>query len=119
MTRIISLFKNQKEAQEAMNALDSSAIRDQKMRIIEEWTEVDGLHKSVMPVPNLDPFTTGIPVAKVSNFRDLGVSDEVEMFIKRNLQRGGTLLIVELENDDHVAQAKRILREQDGRIAGE
>lgn len=117
MTKVYSLFSDQKEAGKAITNLSEAGLDDSDTYTIEDWdtgrpaepisTPIHAGHAaSAVTVP---PIKTVVP--------DLDLDDEAERFIMQTLKKGGVMIVVEPSGDEERERAERILEEAGGQVA--
>ena len=118
MTKLIGLFSNQKEAEQAVSTLAEANLDDSAIHTLEKPNE--GADPIVIPnvqagtggsIGSAIPLTTFLP--------DFSLDSDAKQFFQRSLERGGVLISVEPEDDKAFIQAKRILEGQGGRVLSE
>lgn len=114
MTQLVGLFSNQKEAEQAVNALAEAKLDNSAMHTMERWNVNDApvvipsVHAGSGGTIGAIPLTTFMP--------DVSVDNDAKQFFKRSLERGGVLVTVDPEDDVAFVEAKRILEKQGGQV---
>ena len=116
MTKVYSLFSNQKEAEKAVEALVTSNLEETDIHTIEQWNAERETEPMLMPTLHPGAGSTGTAVPLTTGLPDLDFNDEAKRFFKRNLSQGGVLVVVKPPDDEIAARAKNILKEQGGRV---
>lgn len=115
MTTLIGLFKDQKTAEEAVDALTAADLDDVEFETIIRWDEEQ--EKEIKVAPAFTGYgSSGSPVA-MGRVRSWNLDDEEEQFFKRIVQRGGVLIVVDVDDEDQVPQVNRILQEHGEKVA--
>ena len=114
MTQLYGLFSNQKEAEQAVNALAEAKLDNSAIHTMEGWHADDApvvipsVHAGSGGTIGVIPVTTSLP--------DFSVDNDAKQFFKRSLERGGVLVTVDPEDDTAFVEAKRILEQQGGQV---
>lgn len=115
MTQLYGLFSNQKEAEQAIEALAQARLDNSVIHTMEKWNKDDtpvavpSVHAgSGGPAGGAMPLTAFLP--------DISVDNDAKRFFQRSLEKGGVLVAVDPEDDVALVQAKRILEEQGGQV---
>ena len=111
MTSIVGLFTDEQKAEKAIENLGAAeALADVEFKTISKWERE--AETKVALVAGLGSGTTlaGVPVAATSA-PSWGLDDEETEYFKRTVQRGGVLVVVDVNDDDQVPQVRRILQE--------
>ncbi|MAT98790.1 MAG: hypothetical protein CL608_16730 [Anaerolineaceae bacterium] len=115
MTTLIGLFKDQKTAEAAVDALTAADLDDVEFETILSWDEEQ--EKEVKVAPAFTGYgSSGAPVA-MSHVPSWNLDDEEERFFKRTVQHGGVLIVVDVDDEDQVPQVNRILEENSEKVA--
>lgn len=115
MKKVISLFGDQEEAGSAIEALAAAGFEDADIH------EMEGRSPDLEPEPlAVAPIHQGgygsvTPIPLPSFLSDLG-DTEAEEFLKRNLEGGGVVVVVDPADGEQTDQIRHILREQGGQI---
>lgn len=115
MTTLIGLFEDQKKAEKAINALSAADLADVEFETILQWDEESAKELQVAPA-FAGSGSSGAAVA-VSRVPSWNLEDEEEQFFKRTVQRGGVLIVVDVDDEDQVPQVNQILKENSEKVA--
>ena len=114
-TKIASLFDSQKEADQAIQALNEHELGDSDIRVIDgssaDTTETVARSGAFVGVAGAEG--QGLP-ALAATAPELSMSDEEQDFFMRGLRDGGVVIVVEL-SDENAETATRLLRDYGGR----
>lgn len=115
MKKVISLFSDQEEAGSAIEALGAAGFEDAAIQEIEgQSPDLEPQPLAVAPVHH-SGYGAATPIPFSSFLSDLDNS-ESEQFLKRSLERGGVVVIVEPPDEEADAQIRRILLEEGGQV---
>jgi hypothetical protein len=116
MTTLIGLFKDQQKAEEAVNALSAAKFDDVEFETILHWDQEQEGQVDVAPAVAVGYTSSGYAVAagRVANWN---LDDEEEQYLKRTVQNGGVLIVVDVVDEDLVPQVNRILQEHSEKVA--
>jgi len=114
--KVYSLFSNQKDAEEAVEALAASNLEEADIHTVEKWNAEMESEPMVMPALHPGAGSTGAALPITTGLPDLDFNNEAKQFFKRNLSEGGVLVVVEPSDDVNAAEIKKILKEQGGRV---
>jgi nitrogen regulatory protein PII-like uncharacterized protein len=115
MSKVISLFSDQEQAGRAIEALAAAGFEDAEIH------EIEGQNPDLEPQPlAVAPIHQGgygavTPIPFSAFLSDLGDS-EAEQFLKRNLESGGVVIVVEPSDEEASTRIKRILEEEGGQV---
>lgn len=120
MSQLFGLFSNQKEAGEAVDALAAADLQNSAIRTMDEG------NVNPPPPPAASPslqvasdISTGSAVPLMPDSSDFSnLDDDLKAFIQRGVQRGGVVVAVKPPDEDSLADAERILKQQGGQIVG-
>jgi hypothetical protein len=113
--KLLGLFPNQKEADEAVDALAKADLGDLDIRVLSEWTDELTEQLNVMPVSNPSSGLSGIAGPRgrtADDILDETSKGEAVKFFKRSLQKGGLVVAVDVSSDRYKKQAESILEKQ-------
>ncbi len=110
MTTLIGLFKNEQDAETAVQSLAAANLDGIEFRMITDWEQDREPEVPVVMVPSFGVNPNGISVAPIIP-DPVEASSEETRFFKRTVQDGGVMLIVEEVDDEQVPQVKNILQE--------
>jgi hypothetical protein len=114
MIKLVSLFSDQKEADEAVKALADADLGNPDIRVLNEWTPELERKFQLLPVSNP---ASGISGAIGPRSRSGEILDDDDMgdpaeFFKRSVERGGVIVAVDVSNDAYRKRAESILDNQ-------
>ena len=115
MTQLYGLFSNQKEAEQAVNALAEAKLDNSAIHTMERWNVND----APVVIPSVHAGsggTSGAAIPLTTILPDSSVDNDAKQFFKRSLERGGVLVTVDPEDDVAFVEAKRILEKQGGQV---
>lgn len=114
--KITALFSDQKEATEAVDALNAAEVETDDMQVIESLDQKTRVNQPAkMPATqasNPQPMPAYLSPIDIEDRLGLPKS-EAEFFV-RGVENGGVLVMVEASSE-HAKQAKSILQEHGGR----
>lgn len=114
MSRLVSLFSNQEEAAKAVSALADSSLGEHDVHLIEEWQENSASVESVpAPVPSSGSAGTSVLGAATVSLSEL---DDEGGFLRRSVQKGGILIVVNLSDDADISLAEHLVEESGGQL---
>ena len=116
MTTLIGLFKDQQKAEEAVNALSAAKFDDVEFETILHWDQEQEQEVEIAPALPTGYGSSGYPVA-MGYVPSWNLADDEEQFFKRTVQRGGVLIVVDVDDEDQVPQVNRILQEHSEKVA--
>lgn len=123
MTKAIALFENQQKATAAVDVLAASELETADINVYESMPEDKGSDTIAgtpmmgwRPAPSTAAQPAGVGMVPVDPLEELSLSEEEEQYVRRNVEGGGVLIIVDVEDDEDAGRAESILEEQDGRI---
>ena len=114
--RILGLYNNQMEADEAVEALANADLGDHDIRVLSEWNEDLTKHLEVMPVSNPSSGLSGVVGPRgrsADEILDETSKGEAVNFFERSLQKGGLVVAVDVANDNYKKRAESILEKRD------
>jgi hypothetical protein len=114
MSQLYGLFSNQKDAEQAVNALAEAELDNSAIHTMERLS-VDAT-PVVIPTAQTGPNTTVGAVPLTNFLPDLSIDNDAKQFLKRSLEGGGVLVTVDPADDMAFIQAKRILEQQGGQV---
>ncbi len=114
MSQLYGLFSNQKDAEQAVNALAEADLDNSAIHTMESLS-ADTV-SVVIPAAQTGPNTTVGAVPLTNFLSDFSVDSGAKQFFKRSLERGGVLVTVDPTDDTAFVQAKRILEQQGGQV---
>lgn len=115
MTTLIGLFEDQKKAEKAINALSAADLDDVEFETILRWDEEQ--EKEILVAPAFAGYGSSGAAIAVSRVPSWNLDDDEEQFFKRTVQRGGVLIVVDVDDEDQVPQVNRILHENSETVA--
>lgn len=125
MTKVIALFENQEEATTAVDALTEAGLESADISVYES-TPQEKKSDTVAPSPTRAwawqprPSTASQPASTnmtpTDPVEDLDLGEEEEEFLRRNVDGGGVLVVVDCEDDETADRAESVLEEQDGQL---
>ena len=120
MRKIVSLFSSQEELGLAIEELAKTDLGDIETEVIDNLE--DSANQIVgAPLTSVNPSVVNpTPVVVTTSHQDslmdrLGIENDEAAFLAHGLQHGGSLLVVEVE-DEHLGQTVEILRKHEGRL---
>jgi hypothetical protein len=116
MTTLIGLFKDQQKAEEAVNALSAAKFDDVEFETILHWDQEQEGQVDVAPAIGAGYTSSGYAAA-VARVPSWNLDDEEEQYLKRAVQHGGVLIVVDVDDEDQVPQVNRILQEHSEKVA--
>jgi hypothetical protein len=114
MSQLYGLFSNQKEAEQAVNALAEAKLDDSAIHTMENW-RADAA-PVIIPATQTGPNRTVGAVPLTNFLPDFPADDGAKQFFQRSLERGGVLVTVDPDDDTAFVEAKRILEQQGGQV---
>lgn len=115
MTKLVGLFSNQEEAEQAVNALAEAKLDNSAIHTMESWN-VNDAPALIPSVHAGSGGTSGTATPSATFLPDFSMDNDTKQFFQRSLEKGGVLVTVDPEDDTAFAQAKRILEEQGGQV---
>lgn len=120
MHKVVSLFSSQEELGLAIEELAKVNLGDIETEVIDNLE--DSVNQTVgTPVTSVNPSVVSpTPVVIETSHQDnlidrLDIDQDEADFLAHGLQHGGSLLVVEVE-DDYLGQTLEILRKHEGRL---
>ncbi len=114
MSRVVALFSNQKEVEEAVTALIESGIDESRIYLIEDWQE-SGAKIRALPTQIPSSGLSGASAAEIETASLSGFDDE-ERFLKRGVEKGGVVTVIDLSNDAEIPIAEDLVEKLGGRL---
>ena len=114
MNRIVVLFSNQKEAEEAVTALAESPLVEPKIHLIEELQEDDAKVR-LAPTQITSSGLSGASMVETET-TPLSDLDDEEGFLRRSVQKGGVVTVIDLSNSSEIPHTKGLLEEMGGQL---
>lgn len=115
MTTVIGLFADEMKAEEAINALSTADMDDIEFETISRWAEGADT-AAAAPTLGSDRGAAVVPV--VGNmFSSWSLDTEEEEYFRRNVQNGGVLVVVDVDDDDKLPRVRSILEETGEKVA--
>lgn len=113
MTQIIGLFSNQKEAEEAVEALTEAVLGEHDLRVIEKWEKTLDQPMKVLPISNPTSALSGVVGPRATIDKPMSQSSrEAANFFRQSLKKGGVIVSVDLMEDRYRDRAKSVLQKQ-------
>ena len=114
MNRIVALFSDQKEAQEAVTALAESSLDEPRIHLIEDLQEPDA---EVRLLPT-QVTSSGLAGASIVEREPVSLAelDDEEGFLRRSVQKGGVATVIDLSSSSEISLTKGLLEKMGGRI---
>ena len=114
MNRIVALFSDQKEAQEAVTALAKSSLDEPRIHLIEDLQEPDA---EVRLLPT-QVTSSGLAGASIVEREPVSLAelDDEEGFLRRSVQSGAVVTVIDLSDNSEVPLAKKLLEKLGGRL---
>lgn len=117
MTQLIGLFADEMKAEEAINALAAAGMDDVEFETISRWAEANN-DAAVAAAPTLGADRGAAVVPVVGNlFSSWSLDTEEEEYFRRNVQNGGVLVVVDVDDDDNLPHVRSILEETGEKVA--
>ena len=116
MTMLIGLFKDQQKAEEAVNALSAAKFDDVEFETILHWDQEQEGQVDVAPAIGAGYTSSGYAAA-VARVPSWNLDDEEEQYLKRAVQHGGVLIVVDVDDEEQVPQVNHILQEHSEKVA--
>jgi hypothetical protein len=114
MSRIVALFSNQKEAEKAVTALAESALDDPNIHLIEDLQE-DEANVRLVPAQIASSGLLGASVVETET-ASLSELDDEEGFLRRSVQKGGVVTVIDLSSSSEIPLTKSLLEKTGGRL---
>ncbi len=116
MTKLIGLFADEMKAEEAINALAAAGMDDVEFETISRRAEANDTAVAAAPTLGADRGAAVVPV--VGNlFSSWSLDTEEEEYFRRNVQNGGVLVVVDVDDDDNLPHVRTILEETGEKVA--
>lgn len=116
MTKLIGLFADEMKAEEAINALTTAGMDDIEFETISSAAEGNGTAVAAAPTLGADRGAAMVPVAG-NLFSSWSLDTEEEEYFRRNVQNGGVLVVVDVDDDDNLPHVRTILEETSEKVA--
>ncbi len=116
MTKLIGLFADEMKAEEAINALTTAGMDDIEFETISRWAEGNDTAVAAAPTLGTDRGAAVVPVAG-NLFSSWSLDSEEEEYFRRNVQNGGVLVVVDVDDDDKLPRVRTILEETGEKVA--
>lgn len=110
MTKLIGLFADEMKAEEAINALTTAGMDDVEFETISRGVDVNDTAVAAAPTLGADRGAAVVPVAG-NLFSSWSLDTEEAEYFRRNVQNGGVLVVVDVEDDDKLPRVRSILEE--------
>jgi hypothetical protein len=116
MTKLIGLFADEMKAEEAINALATAGMDDVEFETISRAAEASDTAVAAAPTLGADRGAAVVPVAS-NLFSSWSLDTEEEEYFRRNVQNGGVLVVVDVDDDDNLPHVRTILEETGEKVA--
>ena len=116
MTKLIGLFADEMKAEEAINALAAAGMDDVEFETISRRAEANDTAVAAAPTLGADRGAAVVPVAG-NLFSSWSLNTEEEEYFRRNVQNGGVLVVVDVDDDDNLPHVRTILEETGEKVA--
>ncbi|MCC6605019.1 MAG: hypothetical protein IT327_17560 [Anaerolineae bacterium] len=116
MTKLIGLFADEMKAEEAINALTTAGMDDIEFETISRAAEASDTAVAAAPTLGADRGAAVVPVAG-NLFSSWSLDTEEAEYFRRNVQNGGVLVVVDVDDDDNLPRVRTILEESGEKVA--
>ena len=111
MTSVVGLFEDETKAEKAIESLGAAeALKDVEFKTISRCEQEQKTKVAIVAGLGSGTTLAGVPVA-ATLAPSWGLDGEETEYFKRTVQRGGVLVVVDVNDDDQVPQVRRILQE--------